>query len=254
MKLKSLLLDERFKYWPVSSIAYYAQRNNILPVGLSTFYKYAKLLGVYRSKYVKPKPHVGIRATAPNQIWHGDITIFKINNTTYYMYFLIDNYSRFVLNYFVSTQKSGLIWKKILSDSLATYKPNNAQLLVDDGSEINNQFVDELLKQKPEVLQKIIAQKDITFSNSMVEALNKIVKNNYLRMMGIHSGKRLTEMVDFVVDDYNNLRPHGSLNGSTPYEIFNNTPWDKSAQTELIKLAKKRRIEENRKKRCKMCF
>ena len=254
MTLKNLLLDERFKYWPVSSIAYYAQREGILSVGLSTFYKYAKLLGVSRPKYIKPKSPIGIRADSPNQLWHGDITIFSLNNVKYYLYFLIDNYSRFILGHYVSTQKSGVIWKKILADAIEKYKPNNAQLLVDDGSENNNVNVDELLKQKPETLQKFIAQKDISFSNSMVEALNKIVKNNYLRIMNIHSGNMLAKMVDFVVYDYCIVRPHGSLNGSTPYEVFNNAPWDKSCQSELMKLAKEQRIAQNQRNQCRKCW
>ncbi|MBC7426724.1 MAG: hypothetical protein H7321_09335 [Bacteroidia bacterium] len=38
LTIKSLLEDERFKHWPVSSIAHYAANNNLVNAGLNTFY------------------------------------------------------------------------------------------------------------------------------------------------------------------------------------------------------------------------
>ncbi len=40
--MKTLLNDERFKYWPVCSIAYYALREKLLSVSLSTWYYYIR--------------------------------------------------------------------------------------------------------------------------------------------------------------------------------------------------------------------
>ena len=141
-----------------------------------------------------------------------------------------------------------------LSESIDKYKPANTDFLVDDGSENNNKHVHDLLKLKSEQLIKLIAQKDISFSNSMVEALNKTVKNNYLRMMNIYSQKMLIEMVDFVVHDFNVIRPHYSLLGNTPIEVFEHRPWDKSVLSNQMILAKEQRIAHNKKNRCKTCL
>ncbi len=99
--MKSLLVDPAFKYWPVSSIFHYARRNNILHISLATWYSYMNKLGIHRSVLPrKAKQKIGIRAKDPHQIWYSDITIVKcLNGMKYYVYLLMDTYSRFILNY-----------------------------------------------------------------------------------------------------------------------------------------------------------
>jgi putative transposase len=110
-RMKELLTNPRFKYWPVNSIAYYAMRNNLLAVSLSTWYNYAGKLGLSGRRIpLKKKYQTGIRANQPHHIWHADITIFRcLNGMKYYVYLLMDNYSRFILNYQVSDRVSAKI-------------------------------------------------------------------------------------------------------------------------------------------------
>ena len=56
---------------------------------------------------------------------------------------------------------------------------SNAQLIVDDGSE-NNGSINEFLTLPHVQLKKQIAQIDIRQSNSMIEAVNKRLKYDYL--------------------------------------------------------------------------
>ena len=77
--------------------------------------------------------------------------------------------------------------RDLLKEAISQFTPKNAQLIADGGSENNNIYVDELLTKNPNTLTKLIAQKDISFSNSMVEAINKILKYNYLFPFGITS-------------------------------------------------------------------
>jgi hypothetical protein len=71
VKLKGMLLDERFHFWPVSSIAHYALKNNILPLSINTWYKYASKLGITRPKALPrtKKRAESVRAKKPNQLW-----------------------------------------------------------------------------------------------------------------------------------------------------------------------------------------
>lgn len=62
-RMKKLLIDHRFRYWPVNSIAYYARRNNIVKASLNTWYNYIKTLGLNHSDVLKKKKYpTGIRA------------------------------------------------------------------------------------------------------------------------------------------------------------------------------------------------
>ena len=55
--------------------------------------------------------------------------------------------------------------------------------LVVGGPENNNAHVDGYSETIKDLLQKVVALKDVVFSNSPVEALNKVLKNNYLNKM-----------------------------------------------------------------------
>ena len=61
-KMKGLLKSWRFRFWSVSALADYARREKMVLISKSTFYKYTKLLGIFRPKYKKPRPRTGIRA------------------------------------------------------------------------------------------------------------------------------------------------------------------------------------------------
>ncbi|MBI9064937.1 MAG: hypothetical protein JEZ14_23320 [Marinilabiliaceae bacterium] len=63
---------------------------------LSTWYKYIRKLGIKRPRPPKKKRYPnGITTTAPNQIWHADITVVKsLDGLKNYVYLLMDNYSK----------------------------------------------------------------------------------------------------------------------------------------------------------------
>jgi putative transposase len=52
--------------------------------------------------------------------------------------------------------------------------------LVDGGTENNNNDIESFIRSDEVSLRKLIAQKDITFSNSVIEAQNKLIKYRYL--------------------------------------------------------------------------
>ncbi len=131
--MKLLLCDDRFRYWPIISIAYYALRNNTINVSLSSWYNYSKKLGMSRPRVRKKKGYpTGIRTTEPHQVWHADITVVKcINGLKCYVYLVMDNYSRAILNYQVSERVSSkmkyasrsLLPEKIFASLTQWWKP-----------------------------------------------------------------------------------------------------------------------------------
>jgi hypothetical protein len=87
----------------------------------------------------------------------------------------------------------------------------------------------------------------------MIEAINKIIKNNYLHLMNITSEKQLKEKLAFAITDYNTARPHYSLNGYTPSEVLSGQPINKRRFSEQIIKARAERLAHNRKNNCKNC-
>ena len=124
--------------------------------------------------------------------------------------------------------------------------------MADGGKENHNTTIHELLQNTPQPeITKIIAQKDIAFSNAAVEAINKIIKV-YLRHYKPNTLPQLIECIHLTVQDYCFVRPHGSLNGKTPMEVYTDQQLNTATNAFMIQ-AKAERVEQNRKHTCGIC-
>lgn len=251
-----MLTDPAFKFWTIISIAYYSIRNSILFVKPRTWYKYAKLFGITRPRAYnrRNKNKICIRASKPNQLIHADVTIFKsIDNIKCYLYFIVDNFSRKILSAIASLNLSGQIRFQTIKDTYEKFiQPDNdsAQLIVDGGTENNCNAEMDYVGQPTISIKHIIAQQDIEFSNSIVEAVNKVMKYNYLFKEDIPDFETLEKKLSFYVDNYNS-RPHSSLDGLTPDEAYQGILLDKAKVKIRFQYAWSARLSENNLTRCK---
>jgi transposase InsO family protein len=259
-KIKEMLTAERFQYWGIYNIAKYALRNNILPLSITTWYKYAKLLGIHR-----PRPHhrrkkrkKGVRASQPNEIWHMDVSLFKIGHMTYYIYVVMDNFSRKVLTWEVSSKLSKNIRlrtiKNAYTQALELGKEINCALWVDGGSENNNTVVDQFIEQSQIGIHKVIALRDTTLSNSMVESIFKTMKYGYLYRMKITNMTDLRRSLRMCFEDYNEQRPHYALDGGTPNEVYNGEVLNRQDHALYLSQAKIQRRAYNKENECGKCL
>ncbi len=252
--LKQLLLDQKFQCWPVSSIALYALRENILPLSLNTWYKYVHKLGINRPRPVsrRKKSNVSIRAQHPHQIWHADITVFTtVDQVKHYIYCVVDNYSRKILSCIAHPSVKAELRHETVADALKKVNELNSPItLITDGGPENNlkSFLGNL--SHPVELRKALV--DVHYSNSLIEAHNKILKYNYLYRMDIHDGTHLNIVLLKIVDDFNN-RPHISLDGLTPNEAEQNIQLDRTKLSNHIQQATLERKIYNQLHRCSHC-
>jgi putative transposase len=102
-------------------------------------------------------------------------------------------------------------------------------------------------------ISPMIALKDIPFSNSVIEAQNRLFKYEYLFRQGYDNYNELVTIFTDDVADYNDIRPHISLNGYTPLEVQMGESGLLKIWKERIKNAGKMRIIANRKELCEKC-
>ncbi len=162
-------------------------RKGTLTVSINSVYRLNRLLGIRASKKkkFKKKRKVGIRASKPNQIWHTDITIVKtLDGVKHYVYLVIDNFLRKILASSIENSVSGLVTVKTIEEAVRQAKEIcddlNVQLIVDGGPENNNHKIDQFIANSEVNIEKLVALRDIDFSNSMIESINKIMKYSYL--------------------------------------------------------------------------
>jgi len=96
-----------------------------------------------------------------------------------------------------------------------------------------------------------LARAGVTFSNSAIEAINKIIKR-YLRKKLPDTLEALTLCLEEIINDYNTVRPHGSLSGLTPIECYTSKNIVLDFKNQKLD-AKKDRITQNRRVNCEVC-
>ena len=194
----------------------------------------------------KSRKRGSISAQRPNQAWHLDVTVVTTaNNLKAYVQILLDNFSRKILAWTASADVSGIRTTELLRTAfsqLAQAPQECVSLIVDGGSENSNRHVEAYLASVP--VKKLIARVDVSFSNSMIEAVNKILKYQYLFRKPIPDLEHLHDTVACAVLDYN-ARPHYALRGLTPDEACQGKVFDEAEYRQRLQLARKQRLLAN---------
>lgn len=254
--IKNYMEHSDYKFWSKSSIYFKAIRDGNLQCGLTTFYKYCRLLG-FKNKPRKRKSdnYNPVKTFKPNQLWCADVTIFRTkNHVKHHIHFLMDHFSKYIIGYKVCSSSSSSAIKELLQNAYQKHKPNTLKFLTDGGSENVNRTVSNFINKSEVSIKHIIAQKDVVFSNSMIEALNKVIKHQFLFPKNISNSNQLHKILEQTVLIYNNERPQMSLGGNTPKETFYGMAIDISIYTQNFNKQKALRRQLNKKNICRTCL
>ena len=253
--IRDYLLHPDFLRWPLVSVYYRMMRDRVAFMSRSTFYLYARAMGLSGlHRFRKPKKRkTGIRARRPFEILHVDITEVRLNEIQkLYISFIVDNFSRAIVGWKAALNKTAMLTLENLKEVIDRYNLKDFTLFSDDGSE-NKGSVSAFASSSQYRINSVIAQIDTSFSNSVVEAVNKIFKSNYWPRDFSGQQNKALEIISEMVHDYTYIRPHGSLNGLTPMEALMNENTESIVPTDQIKIAVTKRISENLNSNCIDC-
>jgi hypothetical protein len=90
--------------------------------------------------------------------------------------------------------------------------------MTDSGVENVNRNVDALLD--AEGLRRVLAQVEVSFSNSMIEAFWRSLRHAWLYLHNLDNLVTLRRLIAFYVREHNETIPHAAFNGQTPEEIY----------------------------------
>ena len=251
-RLRDAVNDPSRRHWPTSSIWARGVRNHDFGMGRSTAYRYIRRFGLRPARQLaKPPKPEGIRATRPNQIWHGDISHVKLEDgTTSYLYAIKDNHSKQVVAHRVERNVSALHALACLKSALARYPDAAPRIITDGGSEYDNQLMAEFLRSCRRKLVHDVAKRDIRHSNSMVERLFLTLKSETLHGQRLVNHDHLVQIAATAIAEYN-ARPHSAHLLYSPDEVqAGDTHFDFPAAKAR---AFKARLECNRNSPCTRC-
>ena len=254
--IHDMATSEDYRHLPISRLALLAQRLGKVFASAATWGKLIRERGWRRPRQrVYPaKAKVGVRAQKPDEYWHVDASIIKLlDGTKVYIYAVIDNFSPKVLSWRVAERLEPETTRAILLEALANanVSQDSPKVVMDSGVENINGEVDGLVSS--ELIKRILALVQVDFSNSIVEALWRSAKYQWLFLNELRTVADVQRLVAFFVEQHNTV-PHSSFKGQTPDERYNGIGYDV-----VIELAKARakarrdRLANNRASHCSSC-
>jgi putative transposase len=100
----------------------------------------------------------------------------------------------------------------------------------------------------------VLAQVEVTFSNSMIEAFWRSLKHNWLYLNQLDSVAAVERLITFYVTEHNSVMPHAAFDGKTPDEVYFGTGNEALALMAARRAeARRERLEANRKVECASC-
>ena len=221
--VREMVESDDHRHLSLRGLALYAQRIGRVVASPSTWSRPVRECGWRRPRrrLYPAKPKVGIRADTPNELWHIDVTIIKLlDGTRVYLHAVIDNFSRRILAWTLKERLGAGGTCRILLEAGRHLGrgPVETTVVADSGTENVNRNVDALLDR--EGLRRILAQVEVSFSNSMIEAFWRSLRHGWLYLHNLDNTATLRRLIEFYVRARNETVPHAAFNGQTPDEMY----------------------------------
>jgi len=253
--IRDMVTSEEYRHVSTGVLAILAQRLGKVFASPSTWYRLVRDHNWRRPRQrVHPaKPKVGIRASRPNEIWHVDTTLIRLlDGSRAYLHAIVDNFSRRILAWNVAGTFHPGVTAQLLLDASKGVTSGKPMLLVDGGVENFNSAVDELVETG--LLKRVLAQTEVTFSNSLIESWWRVLKHQWLYLNTLDTVTTVRKLISFYVDQHNTHLPHSAFRGQTPDEMYFGTGSTIPKKLEASRIAaRKSRMDANRAQTCRTC-
>ncbi len=255
--IHAMVTSEGYRHVPTGRLAVLAQRMGKVFASSSTWYRLVRDREWRRprSRQHPASPTVGVRAKAPDEIWHIDTSAVRlVDGRKVWLHAVIDNFSRRILAWRVAERfeiaNAVAVLKKAVGNAVSGDDPPT--VMADGGVENFNGEVDALVGGG--LLSRVRALVDIRFSNSMIKSWWSKLKHQWLFLHRLDTTAAVRRHVEFYVAEYNATIPHAAFSGQTPDEIYFGRGAEIPAKLEAgRRVARARRLKVNQAAWCERC-
>ena len=182
--------------------------------------------------YTRPE----LLATGPNQVWSWDITWLKgpFKWQFFYLYVILDIFSRYVTGWMVAEQESGELAQQLIVEACRTQaiQPEQLTLHADRGAPMKSQTVAQLLESLE--VTKSHSRPHTSNDNPFSEAQFKTLKYRPNYPQRFESIEHARFWSRHFVDWYNHQHRHSSLGLMTPATVHAGLADQVSAQRQQV--------------------
>jgi putative transposase len=161
----------------------------------------------------------------PNQLWVSDITYWKIENGFVYISFVTDAYSHKIVGFHVADTLESIETIQALKKAISGLnRESKCHLELTHHSDRGVQYCHQeyvKLLQKNDIKISMTENGD-PLENATAERVNGIIKEEYLQDYKVRNIKEAKKVLTFVVNLYNEERPHNSISNNVPNAVHDN--------------------------------
>jgi len=188
-------------------------------MGIEAIYPQPRTTRVNQEHRIYPYLLRGVKITRPNQVWSTDITYLPLANGFMYLTAVIDWYSRYVLAWQLSNTLDTQFCIDALDQALRLGQP--AIFHSDQGSQFTS--ADFVARLQAAAIQISWSGRKRCYDNILVERLWRMLKYEEVYLRAYSDGWDAEISLARFLWRYSHGRPHSSLGGRTPHEVYTET-------------------------------
>lgn len=150
--------------------------------------------------------------------WHTDIAYVKIRKQFYYLIFMLDGYSRYILHWKLLTDMTGLSTEIFIQETIEKYPNAKPMVIHDNGSQFTSLDFKRILSANDYINVPIRVRHPE--SNGKAERFVGITRQEALRPNSPAYYSEAVNVIKKFIYKYNNERLHSGIKYLTPSSVF----------------------------------
>jgi putative transposase len=195
-------------------------------MGISALYPKRNTTIPFKGHKIYPYLLRDLKIDRPNQVWCADITYIPLSKGFGYLVAIMDWYSRKVLSWRFSNTMDHTFCVDVLNEALSKFgKPEIFN--TDQGSQFTSEAFTTVLKQND--IRISMDGKGRWMDNRFIERLWRSLKYEDIYLNCYGKMREAEHGIGKYLTFYNQVRPHQTLNGQTPDQVYNRKQKEKAA-------------------------
>lgn len=186
----------------------------------SSVYRVLSANGLLKKNSNHSKKGTGfIQPTRAHEHWHIDVSYLNIRGTFYYVFSVLDGYSRAILQWGIKLSMTEKEVEIILQKCKEHYPGEKPRIISDNGS----QFISRDFKEFVRISEMTHVRTSPFYpqSNGKLERYHKTIKSECIRKEVPISEADANRIVERYVSHYNNVRLHSAIGYVAPFDKMN---------------------------------
>lgn len=194
-------------------------------MGIYTLYPKPNLSKRYHAQYIRPYLLRNLAINRPNQVWGVDITYLRMKKGFMYLFVIIDWYSRYIVDYELSSTLDKSFVLNCLKRAVSRHKPEIINS--DQGGHFTNPDYIKLLEESGVKIS--MDGKGQCLDNARTERFFRTLKYDRIYINEYSTPRELRAMLNEYMKTYNSYRPHSSLDGACPKDYYRKSKLNEAA-------------------------